>query len=94
MGLLYFEKKNEIRYFDSFGVEYISEEIKKFIGNKNIKANVFRVQANNSVMCGYFCNGFIDYMLAGKKLTDFTILFSAYDFDKNDSIILIYFKDG
>ena len=45
-------------------------------------------------MCGYFCNGFIDYMLAGKKLTDFTILFSAYDFDKNDSIILIYFKDG
>ena len=45
-------------------------------------------------MCGYFCNGFIDYMLSGKKLTDFTILFSAYDFDKNDSIILIYFKDG
>ena len=46
-GLLYFVKKNEIVYFDSFGVEYIPEEIKEFIGNKNIKANIFRVQENN-----------------------------------------------
>ena len=44
--------RNEIVYFDSFGVEYIPEETKEFIGNKNIKANIFRVQANNSVMCG------------------------------------------
>ena len=44
-------------------------------------------------MCGYFCIGFIDFMLAGKKLTDFTSLFSPYDFEKNDSIILSYFKD-
>ena len=51
---------------DSFGVEYIPEEIKEFIGNKNIKANIFRIQANNSSMCEYFCNGFIDFMLAGK----------------------------
>ena len=75
---------NEIAYFDSFGVEHIPEEIKEFIGNRNIKANMFRVQANNSVMCGYFCIGFIDVMLAGKKLTDYTNLFSSYDFDKND----------
>ena len=88
-----FCKKNEIVYFYSFGVEPIPEEIKEFIGNKNIKANIFRVQANNSVMCGYFCIGFIDFMLAGKKLTDFTNLFSPHDFDKNDSIILSYFKD-
>ena len=52
--LLYFVK-TEIVYFDSFGVEHIPEEIKKFIENKNIKANIFRLQANNSVMCGYFC---------------------------------------
>ena len=89
-----FCKKNEIYYFDSFGIEYIPEEIKKFIGNKNIKANIFRVQANNSVMSGYFCTGLIDFMLTGKKLTDYTNLFSPYDFDKNDSIILSYFKDG
>ena len=62
-------------YFGSFGVEYVPEEIKKIIENKNIKANIFWVQANNSVMCGNFCNGFIDFMLAGKKLTNFTNMF-------------------
>ena len=89
-----FCNKNEIVYFDSFGVEHVPEEIKEFIGNKNIIANIFRVQANNSVMCGYFCIGFIDFMLASKKLTDFTSIFSPYDFDKSDKIILSYFKDG
>ena len=88
-----FWKKTEIVYFDGFGVEHIPEEIKEFIGNKNIKANIFRVQANNSVMCGYFCIGFIDFMLAGKKLSDFTSLFSPHDFKKNDVTILSYFKD-
>ena len=87
-------KKNEVIYFDSFGVEHIPEEIKKFIGNKNIKANIFRVQANNSVMRSYFCIGFIDFMLTHKKLTDYTNLVSPDDFDKNDLIILSYFKDG
>ena len=94
IGLLYFVKKNEIVYFDSFGVEHIPEEIKEFIGNRKIKANIFRVQANNSVMCGYFCIGFIDFMLAGKTLIDYTALFSPYDFNKNDQIILPYFKDA
>ena len=88
-----FCKRNEIIYFDSFGVEYIPEEIKEFIGNKNIKANIFRVQANDSVMCGYFCIGFIDFMLAGKKLTDDANLFSPHDLKKNDDIILSYFKN-
>ena len=72
--IVLFCNKNEIVYFDSFGVEHAPQEIKEFIGNKNIKANIFRVQANNSVMCGCFCIGFIDFMLAGKKLTDFTNL--------------------
>ena len=88
-----FCKKYEVIYFDSFGVEHIPNEIKEFIGNKNIKANIFQVQANNSVMCGYFCIGFIDFILAGKKLIDYTDLFSPYDFNKNDSIILSHFKD-
>ena len=89
-----FCNRNETVYFDSFGVEHIPEEIKEFIGNKNIKANIYRVQANDSVMCGYFCIGFIDFMLAGKTLIDYTNLFSPYDFDKNDQIILSYFKDA
>ena len=80
--MLYFVKKDEILYFDSFGAEYIPEEIKEFIRNKNIKANIFRVQENNSIMCGYFCIGFIDFMLAGKKLTDYTNLFSPHDLKK------------
>ena len=59
-----------------------------------MKANIFRVQANNSVMYDYFCIGFLDFMLADKKLTDYTNMFSPYDFDKNDNIILSYFKDA
>ena len=79
-------------YFDSFGVEHIPKEIKKFFGNKNIKANIYRVQGNNSVMCGYFCIGFIDFMLAGKTLIDYTNMFSPHDLNKNDSIILVILK--
>ena len=76
-------KNNEIIYFDSFGVEYIPKEIKRFIEHKNIKTNIFRIQADNSIMCGYFCIGFIDFMFG---------LFSPYDFKKNDDIISSYFK--
>ena len=88
-----FCNRNEIVYFDSFGVEHVPEEIKEFVGNKNIKANIFRVQPNDSVMCSSFSIGFIDFMLAGKKLTDFTNMFSSHNFKKNDDIILSYFKD-
>ena len=93
IGLLYFVNRSEIVYFDSFGVEHVPEEINEFVGNKNIITNIFRVQANNSVICGYFCIGFIDFMLAGEKLTDVTSMFSPHDFKKNDNIILSYFKD-
>ena len=50
--------------------------------NKNIITNIFRIQAYDSIMCGYFCIGFIDFMLAGKKLTDYTNLFSPHDLKK------------
>ena len=69
-------KNTEVIYFDSFGVENVPKEIKRFIGHKNIKTNIFRIQADNSIMCGYFCTGFIDFMFAGKSLIDFTSLFS------------------
>ena len=89
-----FCNRSEIVYFDSFGVKHVTEEIKKFVGNKNIIANIFPVQAKDSIMYAYFCIGFIDFMLVGKKLIDFTSMFSPYDFKKNDNIILSYFKDG
>ena len=82
----------EVIYFDSFGVEHVPEELEKFIRHKNIKINIFRVQSSNSIMCGYFCIGFIDFMLAGKAFINFTSLFSSYDFEKNDSRILRYSK--
>ena len=56
----------EVIYFDSFGVEHVPEEIKEFIGHENIKANIFRGQANNSIMSGYFSIGFIDLCLLAK----------------------------
>ena len=66
---------NDVTYFDSFGVEHIPKEIKTFISNKNIKTNICRIQAYDLIICGYFCIRFIDFMLAGKTLTDFTNLF-------------------
>ena len=38
-------------YFDSFGVELMKREIKQFIGNKNIPSNIYRMQANDSIIC-------------------------------------------
>ena len=57
-------QNNNVTYFDSFGVEHILKEIKTF-NNKNIKINIFRIQSYDSIMCGYFCIGFIDFMSAG-----------------------------
>ena len=59
---------NDVTYFNSFGVEHILKEIKEFVKNKNIKTNIFRVQAYDSVLCGYFCIGFIDFILFLKEI--------------------------
>ena len=79
-------------YFHSFGVEHIKKQIKKLIGNKNIITNVYRIQAYDSIICGYFSIGFVDFMLKGKTLLDYTNLFSLSDDKKNDKIILNYFQ--
>ena len=78
-------------YFDSFGVEHIPREIMKFISRKKIITNIYRIQIYDSIMCGYFCIGFINFMFDGKSLTDYTNLFSPNDFNKSDGIILEYF---
>ena len=92
-------KKNDSTYFDSFGVEHIPKEIKAFINrpsssasqNRNIKTNIFRIQTYDSIMCGYFCIGFIDFMFKGKTLTEYTNLFSP---NENDDKILNYFMNN
>ena len=90
--IAFFVKPKYVVYFDSFGIEHIPKEIKHATGSKKIKANIFRMQACDSVMCGYFCIELINYMFDGKSLIDFTSLFSAYDFKKNDEIIKRIFK--
>ena len=84
---------NRVYSRDSFGVEHIPKETKKFIHNKNIITNIFKIQAYDSVMRRYFCIRFIDFMLKGNNLTDFTNLFSPNNFKKSDDIILNYFKN-
>ena len=71
-----------IIYFDSFGVEHIPREIMKFIARKKIITNIYRIQAYDSIMCGYFCIGFINFMFNGNSLTDYTNLFSSNDLKK------------
>ena len=83
---------NEVTYFDSFRVEHIPKEIKELAKKKNIKTNIFRIQANDSVMCGYICIGFIDFLFKGKTLTEYTS--SPNNFEKNDDIIFKYFMNN
>ena len=78
--LALYVKNNDTTYFDSFGVEHIPKKIIKFIDNKIIKTNIFRIQAYDSIMCGYFCTGFINFMFKGKTLNDYTNLFSPNNF--------------
>ena len=96
-----FVKPKYTVYFDSFGIEHIPKEINRFINNnttkssslERIESNIFRIQAYDSIMCGYFCIEFINYMLKGKTLLDYTNLFSPNDFKKNDRIIKRIFKN-
>ena len=61
------------------------KKIKKFIGNKNIITNIYRIQAYDSIIYGYFCLGFIDlFMLEGKTLLQYTNLFSLTEYKKNE----------
>ena len=86
---LYVNNKT-LAYFDSFEIEHIPKGVKRFIINKSKISNIFRIQAYDSVMCGYFCISFINYIFMGKSLTNYTNLFSPNNFKKNENIILNY----
>ena len=81
-----------ITYFDSFWVEHVPKEIRKSIENKNIRTNIYRIEAYNLTMCGYSCIGFIDSILKGKSLLVHINLFSPIEYKKNDEIMLKYFQ--
>ena len=83
---------NNVTCFDSSGVELIPKGIKKFIGNKDVVTNIYRVQTYDSIMCEYFCIGFIDFILKGKSLLEYPNLFSPNDYEKNDKITFKHFQ--
>ena len=64
---------NNVTYFDSFRIEHILKEV---IGNKNIISNLYRIQAYNSIMCGFSYIGVTHFMLKDKSLPDYTFIFS------------------
>ena len=79
---------DNVTYIDCSGAEHIPKEIKEFIGNKGIKENFYRIQAYDSIMCGYFCVKFIDFMFKSKNLTNLTNL---NNFKNNGNVMLNYF---
>ena len=78
----YYVDNKIVTYFYSFGVEHIPKEIMKFIARKKIIANIYRIQAYDSIMCGFFCIRFINFMFNGKSLKDYNDLFSQNDLKK------------
>ena len=89
---LYIDRNTAI-YFYSFGIDYILQEVLNKIKGKLITHNIFIMQDNESVMCGFYCIALIDYMLAAKNVLDYTNFFFPNENKKNGKIILKYFKD-
>ena len=92
-GLPYLLKLMKLFILIVLVYEHIPNEINKFIGNKSIKSNIFRLQAYDSIMCRYYSIEFVNYTIKGKTLLDYTNLFSLNDFKKNDQIIKRIFKN-
>ena len=77
----------------SVGIEYITQKVLNKTKDKSITHDLFRKQDNESIIHGFFCITFIEYILAGKTLLDYTNLFSPNYYKKNDKIIYRYFMD-
>ena len=73
-------------YFDFFVIEYIPQEVLSKIKDKSMTHNIFRMRCVDCII-------FIEHMIAGKTLLDYTNLFSPNDYKKNDKIMYKCFKD-
>ena len=89
---LFIDRKVAV-YFNSFGIEYIPQEVLNKVKDKSITHNILRIQDNGSIMCGFCFIDFKEYMLAGKTLLDYTNFFSLNDYKKNGEAICKYFED-
>ena len=92
--IAFYVNGDNVTYFDSFGVERSPKGIKKFIDNKILITNIYGIQGNDSILCGYFCINFIESMLKDKSLLVYTIYFLLTNMKKkkHDKIILKYFQ--
>ena len=81
-----------IIYFDRFGVEHILKEMKKFIRHKNIISNIYRIQAFDSIMCGYFCNWIYWFYAKRQKFLRLYKLYSPNKYEKNDETLQYFQK--
>ena len=88
-----FIDRNTVVYFAYFRIEHIPQEVFSKIRDKSITRNIFRIQDNEAITCGFYCITFIEYILTGRNLLEYTNLFSPNDYKKNDKIIYNYFKD-
>ena len=78
-GVSLFVDRNTAIYFDSFGIEYIPQEVlNKIKGKSNHSYNIFRIQENHSILCEFHCITFVEYMLEGKTLIDYSNFFSEW----------------
>ena len=93
IGFHYLSTKMQLYTLIFFVIEYIPQEVLNKIKDKTIIHNIFRIQDNRSIMCGFYCIVFVEYMLTGKPLLDYTNLFSLNDYKKNEKTIYRYFKD-
>ena len=75
-----FIDRNTVVYFDSFEIKYIFQEMLNKVSDKSITKNIFSLESNDSTMCGFDCITFIEYILSGKTLSNYTNLFSPNDF--------------
>ena len=89
----YGSTSDNVTCFHSFGVEYFPKEIEKFIGNKNMTADIRRIQVYQSIMCEYFFVGFVDFKMKDKSLLDYkNVFFRTNEYIKNCETILDYFQ--
>ena len=84
-----FIDRNTVVYFAYFQIEHIPQEVFSKIRDKSITRNIFRIQDNEAITCGFYCITFIEYILTGRNLLEYTNLFSPNDHKKNDKVINI-----
>ena len=91
--ILLFVDRNTAVFFDSFGIKYISQEVLNKVKDKLITHNIFRIPDMRGFICGFYCTAYVEYMLSGKFLLDYTNFFSPNGYKKNGKITYKYFRD-